>query len=580
MGDYEGDYAILSHTWEKDEVTFQEMLRTSNTTDLQDANRIKSKAGFVKIRNAAQMAASMYYDYVWIDTCCIDKSSSAELSEAINSMFRWYKEAGVCMAYLADVCYAGDRPTGRNDDDGIDADLGVKLDELYGSKWFSRGWTLQELIAPVHVRFYSKNWDFLGEKSRISRHLSHITGISQKVLLSPPEALSSICIARRMSWASKRITTRIEDMAYCLLGLFDVNMPLLYGEGEKAFQRLQEEIVKKSDDHSLFAWKHELTQDERDGAFALYRGLFARSPSEFADCSSNRDPMAEGSSTYRFTPPSTITNIGLQTRLQLIPVHMAKSLYTDPPVDTADPENEYLALLDYQEKWPLTPKSRTHRFRRAIHLKKLIAVQPVYLRVRPDITYSVMEPFDDFNISASDLIIQLTPRIYLPHLSSRLAGFYVTLRGPAFHAPFKTIVCVPGSLPGPLPAFRAAAFLPAPEHLRHQVYGTVARMSTNGLPIVIAFGIDSAYAVPITCVYRLKEDLDSTSIPTAETKRMAFAHNQMNFLSLNTLENNTTACIRSEEGVVQFNLTAALRLKDDKLVCDVTVYSNIFQSVK
>lgn len=131
---------------------------------------------------------------------------------------------------------------------------------------------------------------------------------------------------------------------------------------------------------------------------------------------------------------------------------------------------------------------------------------------------------------------------------------------------------------GPLPAFGAAALLPAPEHLRCQVYGTVARMATNAYRGRLQ--IDSAYAVPITCVYRLKEDLDSTSIPIAETKRMAFAHNQMSFLSLNTLENNTTACIRSEDGTVQFNLTAALRLKNDKLVCCVTVYSNIFQSVK
>ncbi|KAH8903380.1 HET-domain-containing protein, partial [Coniochaeta sp. PMI_546] len=238
-GDYEGLYAILSHTWEKDEITFQDMLKASDGNNTDEAKLIKAKAGYVKICEAAKVAAECQLRHIWVDTCCIDKTSSAELSEAINSMFRWYKKARVCIVYLADVAgLSGDETEFRN------------------SKWFKRGWTLQELIAPGSLHFYCKDWKYLTHKSSIAEELSVITGINQDILLSQTadQDLSSICIARRMSWASKRSTTRPEDMAYCLMGLFDINMPLLYGEGDKAFQRLQEEIAKRSDDQTLFAW--------------------------------------------------------------------------------------------------------------------------------------------------------------------------------------------------------------------------------------------------------------------------------------------------------------------------------------
>lgn len=166
------------------------------------------------------------------DRCCIDKQSSAELSEAINSMYHWYAESAVCYAYLQDV---------------------QTLDDVRASRWFRRGWTLQELIAPANVVFLNREWQDLGDKSELGPLIESITGIEAGFLHGDPLAEASI--ATRMSWASRRETARQEDMAYCLLGIFDINMPLIYGEGPKSFQRLQEEIYKLNpEDHTLYAW--------------------------------------------------------------------------------------------------------------------------------------------------------------------------------------------------------------------------------------------------------------------------------------------------------------------------------------
>jgi hypothetical protein len=151
-------------------------------------------------------------------TCCIDKSSSSELSEAINSMYRWYKNAKFCYAYLSNA---------RTSD----------TLEFSRSRWFSRSWTLQELIAPLNVKFYGFKWLYLGSKARHIALLSQITDIDALILAGNNPAICSI--SQRMSWASKRETTQAEDIAYCMMVLFDVNMPLLYGEGSKAFIRLQ-----------------------------------------------------------------------------------------------------------------------------------------------------------------------------------------------------------------------------------------------------------------------------------------------------------------------------------------------------
>jgi hypothetical protein len=230
-------YAILSHTWGDEEVTFQEI-------DLPERDK---KKGFAKIRWCCQQAKHDALEWAWVDTCCIDKTSSAELSEAINSMYNWYREAQVCYVYMEDV---------------PDPDS----DRFCSARWFTRGWCLQELIAPRAVEFYSADWREIGTKLSLCEQISEITGIPKEVLLNPDSALDQCCLAERMSWASARKTSRVEDEAYCLLGIFGVHMPLLYGEGERAFFRLQEEIIRHTEDYSFLLWSiipddHELLAD-------------------------------------------------------------------------------------------------------------------------------------------------------------------------------------------------------------------------------------------------------------------------------------------------------------------------------
>ncbi|KAF6842819.1 het domain-containing protein [Colletotrichum musicola] len=222
-------YAILSHCWGDDEVLFQDL----------DDSGYTSKMGYAKVDGFCTLAASHGYDYVWIDTCCIDKTSSAELSEAINSMFRWYKGAAVCYAYLEDVQHG---PVSYVPD----------LD-FENSRWFTRGWTLQELLAPKHVDFYNRAWSHIGDRSSLADTIKNITRIPAPYLRNEQD-FHSASIAVRMSWAAFRKTKRIEDRAYSLLGMFGVNMPLLYGEGDRAFERLQLTLIDETTDESILAW--------------------------------------------------------------------------------------------------------------------------------------------------------------------------------------------------------------------------------------------------------------------------------------------------------------------------------------
>ncbi|KAK2004231.1 HET-domain-containing protein [Colletotrichum falcatum] len=198
--------------------------------------------GWSKVRSSCDLARSLGHDWIWIDTCCIDKSSSAELSEAINSMFKFYQKAVICIAYLSDVPY----PSSEVDVSNV----------LAGSRWFTRGWTLQELLAPKNLNFYSSDWKLLGSRSRFSTSIVRVTGIRQEFIGCGGDykRLGDASVAERMSWASRRRTTRLEDIAYCLLGIFGINMPLIYGEGERAFTRLQQAIIHEIDDQSIFAW--------------------------------------------------------------------------------------------------------------------------------------------------------------------------------------------------------------------------------------------------------------------------------------------------------------------------------------
>jgi len=254
-------YAILSHTWANEEVTFQEM---------QLERPPLGRAGYEKILQTCHQALAHQLDYAWIDTCCIDKSSSTELSEAINSMFRWYAKAKICFAYLADI---------HNKDSDVN---------IVKSRWFTRGWTLQELIAPRVLLFYSSDWRAIGSRDAFRDQISESTRIGANVLrdMIPNihHELSLSSIAQRMSWAAGRQTTRKEDLAYCLLGIFGINMPLLYGEGERAFLRLQEKIIRHTDDHSIFAWRlNSLFTWRNSPMWSDFNGVLATTPNESAE---------------------------------------------------------------------------------------------------------------------------------------------------------------------------------------------------------------------------------------------------------------------------------------------------------
>ncbi|KAF2668877.1 HET-domain-containing protein [Microthyrium microscopicum] len=237
------EYAILSHTWEDEEVTFQDV----------QAGNAEAKKGYQKIKKSCQIAEQDNIQWIWVDTCCIDKTSSAELTENINSMYVYYQNAIICYAYLSDVDY--------NDGD-------FEL-EMRASRWFTRGWTLQELIAPTSLRFYSKGWNLLTSKTVAAKLLFTITGIDVEVLQGTSPLFRNI--AERMSWASQRRTTRGEDMAYSLMGIFGVNMPPIYGEGvASAFIRLQQEIIRRTSDQtsktSTFHYRLKRFKSIRSGA--------------------------------------------------------------------------------------------------------------------------------------------------------------------------------------------------------------------------------------------------------------------------------------------------------------------------
>lgn len=236
------EYAILSHRWVDDEeVTFQDW----------QSGVPKEGAGLSKIEQCCARAIKDTLDWVWIDTCCIDKSSSAELTESINSMFRWYRQSKICYAYLADVHEVEILADGtRVETNTVNSVKNKDACSLNSSVWFKRGWTLQELLAPEEMIFFQDDWTPIGTKASLSTRLAEVTRISRAHLYRP----FSASVAMKMSWASQRSTSRKEDEAYCLMGLFDVNMPLLYGEREKAFLRLQLEIIKSSTDESIFAW--------------------------------------------------------------------------------------------------------------------------------------------------------------------------------------------------------------------------------------------------------------------------------------------------------------------------------------
>lgn len=223
-------YAILSHTWGLDgeEVSFYDM----------EAGTGESKTGYRKIQFCARQAAADGLRYFWVDTCCIDKKNAVELSEAVNSMFRWYQKAARCYVYLSDVSIT----------DWIEKDQRSHLaweQAFRQSRWFTRGWTLLELIAPKLVDFFTSDGERLGDKSSLEDMIHEITGITKRVLKGEP--LANFSVDERLAWIAQRNTKLEEDRIYSLLGIFDISMALIYGEGvERAYRRLRKEIDEAS----------------------------------------------------------------------------------------------------------------------------------------------------------------------------------------------------------------------------------------------------------------------------------------------------------------------------------------------
>ncbi|KAL1948809.1 hypothetical protein VTO73DRAFT_10615 [Trametes versicolor] len=313
-------YAILSHVWSlvpDYETSYQRLQAVQSDCEGTGKNVLLDSRVSDKIRLACFVAHQDGYRSLWVDSCCINKESSAELSEAINSMFEWYANASICYVFLDDVednepprssglndrqihhQADGDDSASHPDDDGashpdddsssdavgdkplhpsitgdddasqlvdstsprpvgdgsasLDRDL-ILRERFLSSRWHTRGWTLQELIAPRTVIFLSSGWNLLGSKLTLAKLIEQATGVDRDIL-THTKSSSDVSVAQRMWWASGRKTTRLEDEAYCLMGLFGVNLPTIYGEGRRAFIRLQEEIYRTIPDQSIFAWE-------------------------------------------------------------------------------------------------------------------------------------------------------------------------------------------------------------------------------------------------------------------------------------------------------------------------------------
>jgi uncharacterized protein YerC len=327
FGDRIPDYAILSHTWGDQEVSFQEWHNRHNPA-------VSSKKGYMKIVSACQRAQHGELGYLWVDTNCIDKTSSAELSEAINSMFTWYREAKICYAFLEDVDSTLEKSAFQ--------------DMFRSCRWFTRGWTLQELIAPKTVIFYDQKWVEFGTKAILSTEIAQITTISERFLNSSRE-IKYASAAQRMSWLARRRTTRIEDMAYCMLGIFNINIPLLYGEAEKAFARLQEEIVRTTHDHTIFCWTwpETIPQPKWIPILAPNAAAFINSGS-YVPTYQNRG--------YGEHSEYAITNLGIRIRLPIARGNSGLSYYATLNVRHQEGDGNTVTSIPLRTPGQLGPK--------------------------------------------------------------------------------------------------------------------------------------------------------------------------------------------------------------------------------
>jgi hypothetical protein len=352
MGDEIPRYAILSHTWgpDQDEVTFADLQNSPGTT----------KAGYRKIQFCGDQAAKHNIRYFCIDTCCIDKSSSAELTEAINSMFTWYHDAARCYVFLPDVSVNG--PTS-----GLPAQQ-----EWYPafrrSRWFTRGWTLQELVAPTSVEFFSIEGQCSGNRNTLLQEPHEITGICRYVLQGEP--LADIRVDEHMSWVRDRKTKREEDMAYSMLGVFDVHMPLIYGEGKKkTFARLQREINVASGEDCSTIPHHEAASQHR------YQGTHTNNGTVFYGSISGRDVMAGtriswGTVNYDYRE-------GGKSRITLIPNRATLTCFSTqcrppPAYQSYQISESRTILIHFDIKWCTEATSSENIFRANEHTSSTV----------------------------------------------------------------------------------------------------------------------------------------------------------------------------------------------------------------
>ncbi|KAG0701553.1 heterokaryon incompatibility protein-domain-containing protein [Suillus ampliporus] len=284
-------YATLSHRWGEGESaygTFEEMKEAKLKTP-----------GFKKLKTFCEKVKEYDVEFAWSDTCCIDKSSSAELDESIRSMFKWYRNSDVCIVHLAQS---------------------ETVKDILDDEWTERGWTLQELLAPNHIKFFNKHWkpmtrhdndkdpDTGSATSDVLKTLTKATGVPQSEIRDfDPEAFK---VDERMKWAAKRKTTRVEDAAYSLMGIFDVSLQIAYGEGgDRAFGRLIEAIMLAGDP-SVLNWKGEAAESPNSHAIP-------RSPQCFVG-DRNLDLTYE-------RLEMTMTSLGLRVPLVIFPLDLCST---------------------------------------------------------------------------------------------------------------------------------------------------------------------------------------------------------------------------------------------------------------
>ncbi|KIO06384.1 hypothetical protein M404DRAFT_480734 [Pisolithus tinctorius Marx 270] len=425
-------YCILSHRWTKNEVTYEEM---KSLTKMENKNEIRSRSGYQKILRCCERTQCDGLRLLWIDTCCVDFSNVPETSDVINSMFQLYQNSKYCYAYLHDTSVF---PARRHD-------------KMFGRfngwpEWFSRGWTLQELIAPKNLRFFNKDWEYIGEKRSLAPKLAEITKVPLRVLR---DGLSSYrpSAAQVISWAADRRTLCIEDRAYSLLGLLDVNMQVLYGEGKKAFLRLQIEVMRISNDQSIFAWKDSATCSVRwtSGVLAddpfffrgchdvikmepkeFYEGLLLLWESDAKELVTNQED--EG------IPAFIVTNGAIQIRLPLLPFHGCPSVFL--AALACRKENDPLPVtIGY---FPSTDNSLAYRGQRsqAITFKLDDRTVPYYGFTRADVLP------DGVSLAGNSLTLSDTsPLAIVSYANSAINASFAIAFGYCFGQDWVHVIC-------------------------------------------------------------------------------------------------------------------------------------------